>query len=60
MELLTFLQKSKTNYNISKAIGHPGKNSNHPTPSKSGKLFCGDIVNELPLSQPTVSQHLKN
>ena len=26
---------------------------------KKGICICGDIVNELPLAQPTVSQHLK-
>jgi predicted transcriptional regulator len=26
---------------------------------KVDTCICGDIVNELPLSQPTVSQHLK-
>ena len=26
---------------------------------KVDDCICGDIVNELPLSQPTVSQHLK-
>ncbi|MBU3714539.1 MAG: helix-turn-helix transcriptional regulator, partial [Ferruginibacter sp.] len=26
---------------------------------KVNSCICGDIVNELPLAQPTVSQHLK-
>jgi DNA-binding MarR family transcriptional regulator len=26
---------------------------------KVNSCVCGDIVNELPLAQPTVSQHLK-
>jgi DNA-binding transcriptional ArsR family regulator len=26
---------------------------------KVNECICGDIVNELPLAQPTVSQHLK-
>ena len=26
---------------------------------KVDKCICGDIVNELPLAQPTISQHLK-
>jgi predicted transcriptional regulator len=26
---------------------------------KTNSCICGDIVNELPLAQPTVSQHLK-
>ncbi len=42
-----------------KALGHPARIAiiNHIL--KVNSCICGDIVNELPLAQPTVSQHLK-
>lgn len=44
---------------IAKALAHPARIAiiNHLIETKS--CICGDIVNELPLSQSTVSQHLK-
>lgn len=42
-----------------KALGHPARIAIIEYLLKVNTCICGDIVNELPLSQPTVSQHLK-
>lgn len=44
---------------IAKALGHPARIAIIEYLMKVGDCICGDIVNELPLAQPTVSQHLK-
>jgi ArsR family transcriptional regulator, arsenate/arsenite/antimonite-responsive transcriptional repressor len=42
-----------------KALGHPARVAIIEYLMKTEGCICGDIVNQLPLSQPTVSQHLK-
>ena len=42
-----------------KALSHPARIAILEYLSKVEGCFCGDIVEELPLSQSTVSQHLK-
>lgn len=44
---------------LAKAIGHPARIAILQHLIKVNSCICGEIVNELPLSQPTVSQHLK-
>lgn len=44
---------------LTKALGHPARIAIIEYLLKVNTCICGDIVNELPLSQPTVSQHLK-
>jgi len=44
---------------LAKAIGHPARVAIIEYLLKVDTCICGDIVNELPLAQPTVSQHLK-
>lgn len=44
---------------IAKAIGHPARIAILEFLLKAPACICGDIVNELPLAQPTISQHLK-
>lgn len=44
---------------LTKALGHPARIAIIQYLMKVNTCICGDIVNELPLSQPTVSQHLK-
>ena len=44
---------------LAKALGHPARVAILEFLIKSNACICGDIVNELPLAQPTVSQHLK-
>ncbi len=42
-----------------KAMAHPARIAILEYLLKVDKCICGDIVNELPLAQPTISQHLK-
>ena len=42
-----------------KALGHPARVAILKVLAKRQECVCGDIVDELPLSQSTVSQHLK-
>lgn len=44
---------------IIKALGHPARIAIIDYLMKIDACICGDIVNELPLAQPTVSQHLR-
>lgn len=44
---------------MAKALGHPARIAILEYLLKVDSCICGDIVNELPLAQPTVSQHLK-
>lgn len=44
--------------NIAKALGHPARVAILKLLS-NGECICGEIVDELPLSQSTVSQHLR-
>lgn len=44
---------------IAKALGHPARIAIIEHLMKVNECVCGDIVNELPLAQATVSQHLK-
>ncbi|MGZ3900110.1 MAG: ArsR/SmtB family transcription factor [Bacteroidia bacterium] len=42
-----------------KALAHPARIAILELLAKKNVCVCGDIVDELPLSQSTVSQHLK-
>ncbi|HEY1040166.1 MAG TPA: metalloregulator ArsR/SmtB family transcription factor [Bacteroidia bacterium] len=42
-----------------KALGHPARIAILEVLIKKQACICGDIVEDLPLSQSTVSQHLK-
>ena len=42
-----------------KALSHPARVAIIEYLLKVDTCICGDIVNELPLAQPTVSQHLR-
>jgi DNA-binding transcriptional ArsR family regulator len=44
---------------IAKALAHPARIAILQFLARQKECMCGDIVNELPLSQSTVSQHLK-
>ncbi len=44
---------------IAKALGHPARIAIIEYLLKVNTCICGDFVNELPLAQATVSQHLK-
>jgi DNA-binding transcriptional ArsR family regulator len=44
---------------LAKALGHPARIAILQFLVRTQSCVCGDIVDELPLSQSTVSQHLK-
>lgn len=44
---------------MAKAIAHPARIAILEHLINKGSCVCGDIVDELPLSQSTTSQHLK-
>ena len=44
---------------IAKALAHPARIAIVEYLAKSNVCMCGDIVDVLPLSQSTVSQHLR-
>lgn len=44
---------------LTKALGHPARIAILQFLIKTKSCICGDIVDHLPLSQSTVSQHLK-
>ena len=44
---------------LAKALAHPARIAILEFLAKQNACVCGDIVDELPLSQATVSQHLK-
>jgi len=44
---------------LAKALGHPARVAIIEYLMRVETCICGDIVNELPLAQATVSQHLK-
>ncbi|MBF0530235.1 MAG: winged helix-turn-helix transcriptional regulator [Deltaproteobacteria bacterium] len=43
-----------------KAIGHPARVRIIKYLQEVNRCFCGNIVDQLPLAQSTVSQHLKS
>ena len=43
---------------VFKALGHPARLHIVRLLARRGTCICGDMVDELPLSQSTVSQHL--
>src|SRR5438067_1132670 len=44
---------------LAKALGHPARVAILRRLAAQGECVCGEIVDGLPLAQPTVSQHLK-
>ncbi|MDH3710170.1 MAG: metalloregulator ArsR/SmtB family transcription factor [Cyclobacteriaceae bacterium] len=44
---------------LAKALGHPARVAILEKLLKIDRCICGDLVSELPLSQATVSQHLR-
>ena len=55
----SFTEKQNTIATLAKALGHPARVAIIEYLLTVDACICGDIVNELPLAQPTVSQHLK-
>jgi predicted transcriptional regulator len=54
-----FTEEQNQLANTLKALGHPARIAIIEYLLEKQTCICGDIVNELPLSQPTISQHLK-
>lgn len=54
-----FTEKQNSIATIVKALGHPARIAIIEYLLKVNSCICGDIVNELPLAQATISQHLK-
>lgn len=54
-----FRESEITLATYAKALAHPARVAILNMLSKKQICICGDIVEELPLSQSTVSQHLK-
>ena len=54
-----FTEKQNELATLFKAFSHPERIAIIEYLLKVDKCICGDIVSELPLSQPTISQHLK-
>jgi ArsR family transcriptional regulator, arsenate/arsenite/antimonite-responsive transcriptional repressor len=54
-----FTEEQNTIATLAKALGHPARVAIIDYLLRVDTCICGDIVNELPLAQPTVSQHLK-
>ena len=54
-----FTNKQNAIATMAKALGHPARIAIFEYLLKVDTCICGDIVNELPLAQPTISQHLK-
>lgn len=44
---------------LMKALGHPARVAIFEHLLKIDNCICGDLVDVLPLAQPTISQHLK-
>jgi ArsR family transcriptional regulator len=54
-----FSDKQNELASLFKALSHPARVAIIEYLLTVDTCICGDIVNELPLAQPTVSQHLK-
>ena len=54
-----FTQKQNQLAMMAKAMGHPARIAILEELIQKNSCVCGDIVDELPLSQSTISQHLK-
>jgi len=54
-----FTDQQNTIALIAKAIGHPARVAILQHLIKINSCICGDLVEEIGLAQPTISQHLK-
>ena len=55
----SFSEKHNEMASLFKALSHPARIAIVDYLLSVDSCICGDIVNELPLAQPTISQHLK-
>ena len=54
-----FTDEQNTIANFAKVLGHPARIAIIEHLFKINTCVCGDLVNEVGLAQPTISQHLK-
>ncbi|WP_445954725.1 ArsR/SmtB family transcription factor [Yeosuana sp.] len=54
-----FTEEQNNLAQIAKAIGHPARVAILQHLIKLNSCICGDLVDEIGLAQPTISQHLK-
>ncbi|MEA1785762.1 metalloregulator ArsR/SmtB family transcription factor [Arenibacter sp. GZD96] len=54
-----FSKEQNTISSFAKALGHPARVAILQHLFKIKGCICGDLVNEIGLAQPTISQHLK-
>ena len=54
-----FDEKQKRTAELAKALGHPARIAILELLAERARCICGDITDELPLAQSTISQHLK-
>jgi ArsR family transcriptional regulator, zinc-responsive transcriptional repressor len=54
-----FSKKQNDLANMAKAIAHPARIAILQQLIKTNACICGDLVEDLGLAQPTISQHLK-
>lgn len=54
-----FTVEQNTIAQMAKAIGHPARVAILQHLVKINSCICGDLVDEIGLAQPTISQHLK-
>ena len=54
-----FTKKQNDLANMAKALGHPARIAILQQLVNANTCICGDLVDELGLAQPTISQHLK-
>ncbi|MBV7267703.1 ArsR/SmtB family transcription factor [Winogradskyella luteola] len=54
-----FTEEQNQIANIAKAFGHPARVAILQYLFKINSCICGDLVEEIGLAQPTISQHLK-
>ena len=54
-----FTERQNAIAKLAKAMAHPARVAIIDYLLKVDRCICGDIVNELPLAQPTISQHLR-
>ncbi len=54
-----FTAKQNELASIAKALGHPARIAILQHLLRVNACICGDIVDEVPLAQPTISRHLK-
>lgn len=54
-----FTERQNSIAEFAKALGHPARVAIIQQLFKINTCYCGDLVEEIGLAQPTISQHLK-